>query len=435
VSIDHIRSSPAGAAPPARSAPRVTSVWVDRFLGSDPGLNRFRIALQSALTIALILEAELLFVRLTHALQVPIAHSDLPVPQAAALAGSNHEFLVIAELLGALVGMLSSFAVTDSTAKDQLVSLALFPVWLLPALILGIAIGGHRTPALVLLAVVLAIGTYFRRFGPRGSAAGVLLFVGYFLGFFLHQAVAIGDFGWLAAETGVGFVVALAVRFTLFYPRQRKALERTQRSYGARARRLADLALELFEDPSHGQRAVRRLRHHLVRLNEAALMIDVQLGDPSAVADGSSAQQLHQSLFDVELAMTNIARFSQAMARLDLPADQRLEVRLALQDLVRRDPTGAKDHAARRLELLRIEESVPGDEDRTRAVLAHRFASSVVALTEAGTAWLEQVPLAERPTRSSQRSAPQPVVSYTGRRHSSRPTRSVLRSAEIVVDD
>jgi hypothetical protein len=50
--------------------------------------------------------------------------------------------------------------------------------------VLGLTIGGRRTPALVLLAVVLAIGTYFRRFGPRGFAAGVLLFVGYSLASF-----------------------------------------------------------------------------------------------------------------------------------------------------------------------------------------------------------------------------------------------------------
>jgi uncharacterized membrane protein YccC len=340
------------------------------------------------LTIGLILGAELLFVGLTHALQAPIPSSGHSGAQAAALAGANHEFLVIAEVLGALVGMLSTFAVTDSTAKDQLVSLALFPVWLFPALVLGLAIGGHRTAALVLLAVVLAVGTYFRRFGPRGFAAGVLLFVGYFLGFFLHLAVVIGDLGWLAAETGVGLVVAFAVRFTFFYPRQRKALERTQRSYGARARKLAALALELFEDPGHDERAVRRLGHHLVRLNEAALMIDAQLGDPNAVADGSSAQHLHEALFDLELAMTNIARFAQAMGPLELPTDQRSEVRLALKDLVARDPAGARDHAARLLELLRFEESGPAVEDRTRGVLAHRFASSVVALTEAGTEWL-----------------------------------------------
>jgi uncharacterized membrane protein YccC len=383
VSISEAWSSIAADTLPASPAPRHTSQLVDRFLGSDPGLNRFRIAVQSVLTIGLILLAELFFVRFTHALQAPTSHAGLP----AAAAGANHEFLVIAELLGALIGMFSTFTVLDSTAKDQLVSMALLPLSIFPGLALGIAIGSLRTVALVLLALVIAFGTYLRRFGPRGFAAGALLFVGYFLGFFLHAGVAMGDFGWLAAEIGLGLVVATVVRFALFYPRQQKALERTQRSYDARARKVAGLALELFEDPSHGESAVRRLQHHLVRLNEAALMIDAQLGDPSAVSDGSSAQQLHQRLFDMELAMTNIARFAQAMANLDLPSNQRSEIRLALKDIVRRDAAGARTHAGALFELLLGEESGGEDENRTKAVLVHRFAGSVVAWADAGTEW------------------------------------------------
>src|SRR5258707_7234947 len=46
----------------------------------------------------------------------------------------------------------------------------------------------------------------------------------------------------------------------------------------------------------------------------------------------SSARLLHQRLFDVELALTNIARFAQAMARSGLPAPQRFEARLALRE-------------------------------------------------------------------------------------------------------
>jgi uncharacterized membrane protein YccC len=387
VSITETSSSIAVDVPPARPAPRHTGQWVDRFLGSDPGLNRFRIAVQGVLAIGLILLAELAFVRFTHALQVPTSHVGLPAAQVAAAAGANHEFLVIAELLGALIGMISTFAVMDSTAKDQLVSMALFPVSILPGLALGIAIASHRIAALVLLPFVIAFGTYLRRLGPRGFAAGALLFIGYFLGFFLHAAVGLGDFGWLAAEIGVGLVVATVVRFGLFYPRQQKALERTQRSYGARARKVAALALELFEDSSHGERAVHRLQHHLVRLNEAALMIDAQLGDPGALDDGSLARQLHQRLFDMELAISNIARFAQAMANLDLPSNQRSEIRLALADIVRRDATGAMTHAGALFELLRGEESVGEDDDQTKTVLAHRFAGSVVALADAGIEW------------------------------------------------
>jgi hypothetical protein len=95
-------------------------------------------------------------------------------------------------------------------------------------------------------------------------------------------------------------------RFVFFFSRPSKALRRTQRSYDARARKVAALALELFDKPGQSERDAHRLRRQLVRLNEAALMIDAQLGDPSAVTEGSSAQLLHQRLFDVELALTNV---------------------------------------------------------------------------------------------------------------------------------
>jgi hypothetical protein len=369
--------------PPAVAAARARDRWADRFAGSDPGLNRFRMALRSVLTIGIILAAERLFVDLTHALQVQPG-AGLTAAQAAA---ANHEVLVIAMLLGAIVGMLSSFGVMDPTARGQLVSMLFLPVVMVPALALGLALGGHRVLALVSLAVVLAAGTYCRRFGPRGFLAGLLLFMGDFFGFFLHSAVTIGDLGWLTAEIGVGLLVAIVIRFALFYPHQRQALERTQRSYLARARKVAALALKLFDDPGHTERDARRLRRQLVRLNEAALMIDAQLADPNAVASGSSGQLLHQGLFDAELAVTNMARFSEAMSRFDLPADQRAEIRLALLDIVRQDPRGARTHASDLIGLLAAD-AVPSGEYVSTAVVPRRFAASVIALADAMTDWI-----------------------------------------------
>ena len=385
MSLGTVASSIPLVAPPARAAVRVRNRWWDRFVGSDPGLNRFRSALQSVVSIGIILEAELLFVRFTHALQTP-THG-LPAAAAATAGGANHEYLVIAMLLGAIVGMISSFGVMDPTARGQLVTMLLFPIPMVGALTFGIAIGGHRVLALASLAGVLAVGTYFRRFGPRGFVAGMLLFMGDFFGFFLHGAVTLGDLGWLTAEIGVGLAVAIAVRFALFYPRQAQALERTQRSYRARARKLAQLALEVFDDPEHSEGDARRLHHQLVRLNEAALMIDAQLGDPGAIAAGSSAERLHQRLFDVELALSNIARFAEVMGRLDLPGDQRSEVRLALLDIVRGDGPGAKEHAANLIALLRDADQ-PAGEDRAAVVVPHRFAGSVIALSDAMADWI-----------------------------------------------
>jgi uncharacterized membrane protein YccC len=372
----------------ARTPVRAWDRWIDHFAGSDPGLNRFRMALQSVLTIGLILAAEWLFVHSTHALQIQAHGAGLPAAQMAEVAAANHAYLVIAILIGALTGMLSSFGVMDTTARGQLVSTLLLPFPLIAGLVLGLALGGDRIPSLVTFVVVLVIGTYFRRFGPRGFIGGIVLFVGDFLGFFLHGTITMGDLGWVAAEIGVGLAVALAVRFALFYPHQARALERTRRSYAARARKVAALALELLDNPGQTERDVRRLHRHLVRLNEAALMIDAQLGDPGAVADGSSAQLLHQSLFDVELALANIARFAQAMARTGLPAPQHFEARLALRDVVRGENEAARTHAGRLISLLRAAVPVRGDEDRAAVVVVHRFAGSVIALADAMTEWM-----------------------------------------------
>ena len=371
------------AAPPART-PRRNQI-VDRFLGSDPGFNRFRSALMSVLTIGVILEAEWVLVHFTHALQIP---TPVPAAQAAQVAVANHDYLVIMLLLGAILGMISGFGVTDPDARGQLITVLFLPLPMFPALALGIALGGHRVLSLVLLALILAAGTYLRRFGPRGMVAGMLLFMGFFFGFFLHGEISVSDLRWVAAALGVGDVVALAVRFTFFYPHQEKALERTQRSYRARARKVAALALQVFEDPARGTRQVRLLQRQLVRLNEAALMIDAQLGDPAAVAEGSSGQLLHQRLFDVELALTNIARFAEPLARLDLPADQCAEVRLALRDIAGSDLAGARQHAENLLALLAAIPPPASGEDSTALVLAHRFAGSVVALSIAGPEWL-----------------------------------------------
>lgn len=366
--------------------------WVDQFLGSDPGLNRLLMALRAVISIAAILAAESLFVHLTHALQIqPPPGVPLPPAAAAKLALANHEFLVIAMMLGAMIGMMSSFGVADPTAGGQLVSMLILPWPMVAAMALGIVLGPYRVPALISFPVILAIGTYFRRFGPRGFMLGMLLFMGDFMGFFMHAALKIGDMGWIIAEIGVAVVVAMIIRFVFFYPRQSKALQRTQRSYTARARKVGELALELFENPAHDERDARRLNRQLTRLNEAALMIDAQLGDAGAVADGSSGELMHQRLFDAELALTNMARFARAATKLDIPDACRAEIRAALRGIVEGDATAARAHAGTLAGLVRTDGVIGhGDDraDRTTVVILRRLASSVTSLCDSLAAWV-----------------------------------------------
>ena len=361
--------------------------WVDLLVSSDPGLNRLRGAAQSVLTIAIALGAEWTFVHLTGALQIE-SMATASVATASKMVAANHDLLTIAMLLGAIFGLIASMGVHDPTAKNQVITLLILPIPIISALALGIGFGDHRVASLVVIALVLALGTYLRRFGPRGFLSGQLLFIGYFVGFSLHSAVMIGDLGWLAAEVGVGLGVVTTVRFGIFYPHQAKALERTRRSFDARARRVSSLAVKLFDTVRLDPRRVRRLHRHLIRLNEAALMIDAQLGDPGAVPDGSSGELLHQRLFDIELALTNIARFAETMVRQDLPGGRRSEVRLALLDIASGDNKGAKAHAGALIDLLQAAGRQPSGEDRTATVVAHRFACSVIDLCDAMTEWM-----------------------------------------------
>jgi uncharacterized membrane protein YgaE (UPF0421/DUF939 family) len=368
-----------------RPGVRMRDSWFDRFIASDPGLGRFRFALQNTVTIAAILGAEWLFVHYTHALQIQTHDAHLAAAQAAQIAGANRYLLIIAMVLGGLVGLFSSLGVLDPTPKGQLVSVLLLPVPAAAAFTLGLALSGHRLIDLILLPVVLAAANYGRRFGARGFAVGLCVSILFVIGVVSHDAVPISQVGWPVAEIGVGALAALLVRFALFYPRPANALRRTQRAYTARASNVAATALALFNNADHTERDVQRLHHQLVGLNEAALMIDGQLGNPAAVGEGTSGQLLHQRLFDAELALTNTAHLAQTLGRLTLSTDQRHEARQALVGIVDADAHTAKIHAGKLLDLLRCADGLPTGENRAQAEILHRFATSVTAWADAIT--------------------------------------------------
>jgi uncharacterized membrane protein YgaE (UPF0421/DUF939 family) len=341
-------------------------------------------ACEIVLVIGVVIAAEWLFVRATGALQVPI-----PPRAPAAAAGQlwmlNHALMVIAIMLGAILAMISGFGIgMFATARDQLITILFLPLPLVALLAVGLTV--HvRVISLALLAVVLAVGTYCRRFGPRGFMGGMLAFMGAFLGFFIQDYVKLGQFGWLAAEIAVGVVAMIVVHFTFFPPRPDAAVRRMQRSYGARARALASEVAEVYEavarsGESEGDgREERRLQRQLLRLNEAALLIDAQLS-PAAVPAGWSAAALHQRLFDAEFGLSNVARFALALARRRLPAPASALIVGALRGDRDADPAAVFDSAEAIRQLLDDHDPAVTPDDR---VLLHRFATSV---TDLGTA-------------------------------------------------
>ena len=369
--------------------------WLSRLLGGlgglggwlvgpDPGLNRLRTVLCATLAIAGAVGAEWFFVHVTGALQRPMPPAAAGAAGAARVAAANHGVLIFALVLGGVTGLQAAISVQDALPRDQVVSMLVLPLPMIVVLALSLAVAGHRVLALCLLPPILAAGTYLRRFGPAGVRVGPQLFNGYLFGFLLGSVITLGDTGWLAAEIGVGILVAIVVKVGVFHDTSTQALRRTQRSYQARTRRLAGLALVAFNEP--GPWSSRRLPRQKTRLGEAAQVIDGQLADPGAAPAGSVAALLHQRLFDARLALANLVRFAEALSRSPLHAGQREQVREILASLRDGRYDRARESALAFAETL----TAPADPDSDNTeIIAHRFAGSVTDFTDALSQWLE----------------------------------------------
>ncbi|HEY0932530.1 MAG TPA: hypothetical protein VGD91_02200 [Trebonia sp.] len=231
---------------PAPAPPRRRAAWLDWLDATDPGQMRLRMASEVVLAIGVVLVAERLFVRGTGALQVAIPPR-APGAVAAQLWMLNHALTVIAMMLGAILALMGGFGLgLFARGRPQLLLILYMPLPMLGLLAVGLSL--HvRVLSLALLAVVLAVGTYCRRFGPAGFLGGMLAFTGAFLGFFIQAEVTLADFGWLAAEVAIGAAGLLVVHFAFFRPDPEGARRRMQRSYSARARGLADEVAEMYE--------------------------------------------------------------------------------------------------------------------------------------------------------------------------------------------
>ncbi len=386
--------------------------WLRPLLALDPGLAQLRTANRAAASITLALVAEWVFVGTTRALQVPVAAH--PSPAAAATAAlQHHDMLVVAMLLGALVANLQGINGNEVTLGPQLVTITYIGAAISASLALGLAIGAHRDVALVVMVALLVLGSAGRRFGQRGAVTGLLLFIGYFYGFFLSSALGVSAAGWMAAEAGVATGAAVLVRLAFFRPSAAEDLRLAMATYDARVRKVLRLAADLATEPDGRRR--RAAQRWLVRLGEAALIVDGQL------ARGATAPEvgddIHRRVFDAEVAVTNLARFAEMLGTSELPRDRRTELSDALLPLAE----GDVDAARRAASSIRAGTSrtPPADEhEHTHWVLRHRFANALDAMADTLARWpaapSRSAALGDRTTNPSGTPAFNPAVTLRG---------------------
>ncbi|MBA8826792.1 hypothetical protein FHX42_004171 [Saccharopolyspora lacisalsi] len=344
----------------ASGSPAWLRQFLDRVVASDPGWNRFRMALSGVLSVGVALVVEYGLARLL---------------------GLGSRGVLISMLLGAVVSMMGSMALTGSGVWSKVRTAAFFPV----AIGLGMAVGTltahNRALQLTVFVVVMFLAVFVRRFGMAFFFYGFMGWMGYFFAAFLKASPA--QLPILLLAVVVGTVCLLLLSMTVLRVHTGRTLRRTLRAFRSRGRAVAATGADILaaDDPDEGP--WRRLRGRQVRLAEAALMVEGWLGEQGATPPGWSAAALRRQLIDAQLAVEGIAAAVPQLTR--APSGVREAATRVMRALAAGDQ-GAAVHAARELRARADAES--GSAARQLAASAQDFVAIVRhwASAESGTA-------------------------------------------------
>jgi uncharacterized membrane protein YccC len=271
-------------------------------VGSDPGLLRLRMATRT--TAALGTSLLVLFL-LTKATGQPLTVA----------------------LLGAVITMISARSVNEPDPRRQRITMALMPLPAAVSITAAALVTPHPVIGDILFVVVVFIAVYVRRFGPRGTALGMVTFMAYFFSLYLRAQFA--ELPWLIGATVIGTLCSYLWNALLMPDRPKSVLRANIRSLRARMAIVVDTTADTVRLGNPDERRQRRLRIRARRLNETALTVQAQIEDrvnPSALWPGVSGEDLALWLFDAELTVERLAIAGTRAALSDLPAATRAEL-------------------------------------------------------------------------------------------------------------
>ena len=293
-----------------RGAVSPSSRLLTRLLGSDPGLLRFHTALRSS--IACVLTGIVTIGWTVHSHQPPT------------LAAFALLFAMVAPLFlrdATPRGWFRSLAVIYGSGSASLIAASTLAPWPLVA-------------DAVFLAVLFA-AMLVQACGPRALGGAMTAVVSFYLGLYLHPALA-----HVSAMLGLSTIALASVAFTgrVLVPTRPEATLR--RALTAVMQRAATVLADCHGDCRADRHADEpNAMRHLSLLNEAALAVEEQLG----LLDLPGAQRLRACLIDVEVAAGLHAVESNQLDR----SDVRLRVALRRLSRAGRDAVASTAHAAR----------------------------------------------------------------------------------------
>ncbi|MFB4203878.1 FUSC family protein [Arhodomonas sp. KWT2] len=257
----------------------------DRVAASDPAFSRLRLASRAILSMMI-----------TGVVLAAVTAELAPLPFA------GYGIAMILTFLGTL-------AVRDRSPVAQAKSRAAAGVTAVGVVIGAGALSPTPVAELVFLAVIFA-AVYIRRFGPRWFMVGMVAFMAYFIGDYLHPTLA--DGGGVALAATVALVVTQIV-CTVALPGDperdfRRATVTIDRRMNLILRELRDAARD--DAPTDARR--RELQRHLARLRDIVLMAEgfIPQGRGGALAGSGPASDLALAVFDLQLAVERLVAAS-----------------------------------------------------------------------------------------------------------------------------
>lgn len=255
----------------------------DRLAASDPAFSRLRLAARAMLAIAL-------------------AAIALPIPTLAL-----HPLPIAAYGIAVPLSFMGTLAVRDETVAGQILT----RVYGAAVAMASVALASELSPVIWLTdavyLVIIFAAVYVRKFGPRGFMLGMVAFIAFFMGDYLHPAP--GDLVWVAYSAVATLAATHLVTNHLLPSDPERDFRRALVSIDQRIAFILREARQLSADPDAGGTS-KTLRKRMGRLRTAILMAEGFLpqGEEGSLAAEGAASDVAIALFDVQLLVERITR-------------------------------------------------------------------------------------------------------------------------------
>jgi uncharacterized membrane protein YccC len=259
--------------------------WVT---GVDPGLGRLRLASVAVLAMALAV-----------------------VLMSGVLALTGQPVTVV--LFAAVLAMISNLTVNETDLHRRRVTTALMVLPAAASTVLGTLLSAFWLVSDVMIVAIMVVAVAIRRYGNRGMALGMAMFMPYFFTQFLQARPE--QLPWLLVSVVCGVGSTLLVCGYLLPEDPQKVLARLLRAVRAHVHALALAVEDVLEAPAADRDAIdaalRDLHRRRIRLNDTMLLVVDRL---EQLEDSDQDQELELREGDLELAAERLAVSTRRLA-------------------------------------------------------------------------------------------------------------------------